>query len=135
MKKRRFLFLVPVVIAAALLWWRTSNTTQFPDNNSDIPVKEDRAFNRRLEPIIYTKHARCRMGCRHIDEGEVKDILYNGTINYSKSDLQGKPDPKYALEGITADKQQVRIIFAPSKKGMVVITCIDMEEEWSCDCR
>lgn len=135
MKKRRFLFLVPVIIAAVLLLWRTSNEPHLPAIKKEVGVREDASFNRHLEPIIYTKHARCRMNCRHISESEVKHILYNGTINYNKSDLQGKPDPKYALEGVTADNQQVRIIFAPSKKGMVVITCIDVKEEWSCDCR
>lgn len=134
MKKRRFLLLIPVAIAAALLLWR-NNASHLPTDRKEVIVKEDVSFNRHLEPVIYTKHARCRMGCRHIDEAEIKDILYNGTINYSKSDLQGKPDPKFALEGTTADKQQVRIIFAPSKKGMVVITVIDIGEEWSCDCR
>lgn len=74
------------------------------------------------------------MDCRHIDETEVKEILQKGTINYSKSQLNAKPDPKYALEGQTHDGQQVRIIFAPSNKGMVVITVIDLKEEWQCAC-
>ena len=98
-----------------------------------IPVSEN--FNRKLTPIIYTKHAKCRMGCRHIDEQEVTEILYNGTINYKKSQPNSKPDPKYALEGYTKDKQHVRIIFAPTNKGMVVITCIDVNEEWQCNCK
>ena len=91
-------------------------------------------FDRNTAPIIYTKHARCRMDCRRIDESEVKEILQKGTINYTKSDPNDKPDPKYALEGITHDGQEVRIVFAPSKKGMVVITVIDLKEEWQCDC-
>ena len=85
-------------------------------------------------PVIYTKHARCRMDCRRIDESEVKEILQKGTINYAKSEPNDKPDPKYALEGITHDGQEVRIVFAPSKKGMVVITVIDMKQEWQCAC-
>ncbi len=92
------------------------------------------AFNRQLSPIIYTRHARCRMGCRHIDESEILEILEKGKINYQKSDLLSKPDPKYALEGVTHDSQWVRIIFAPSKRGLVVITCIDLNEEWDCNC-
>ena len=74
------------------------------------------------------------MGCRHIDESEVKEILQKGSINYAKSEPYDKPDPKYALEGITRDGQEVRIVFAPSKKGMVVITVIDLKEEWQCAC-
>lgn len=92
-------------------------------------------INRHPDRLIYTKHARCRMNCRHIDEAEVEEILEEGRINYRKSEPAGRPDPKYALEGTTRDGQDVRIIFAPSKRGMVVITVIDLETDWSCNCK
>ncbi len=92
-------------------------------------------INRHPGHLIYTKHARCRMNCRHIDESEVTEILEKGRINYRKSEPAGRPDPKYALEGTTHDGQQVRIIFAPAKRGMVVITVIDLGSEWTCDCK
>jgi hypothetical protein len=75
------------------------------------------------------------MNCRNIDESEVKEILEKGIINYSKSEPASRPDPKYALEGRTHDNQRVRIIFAPADRGMVVITVIDLEKEWSCNCK
>jgi hypothetical protein len=102
-----------------------------PDNGS---AGED-VINRHPGKLIYTKHARCRMGCRHIDEAEVEEILAEGRINYRKSEPAGRPDPKYALEGTTRDGQEVRIIFAPAKRGMVVITVIDLDTEWSCNCK
>jgi hypothetical protein len=92
-------------------------------------------INRHPDHLIYTKHARCRMNCRHIDESEVQEILEKGRINYRKSEPAGRPDPKYALEGTTRDGQSVRIVFAPAKRGMVVITVIDLGTEWSCDCK
>jgi hypothetical protein len=101
---------------------------------SDNPVR-DIGFNRRVSKLIYTKHARCRMACRHIDESEVKEILEQGTINDQKSEPAGRPDPKYALEGRTHDGQQVRIIFAPADRGMVVITVIDLGSDWTCNCK
>ncbi|MBO9204496.1 MULTISPECIES: DUF4258 domain-containing protein [Niastella] len=104
------------------------------DNPRNESVNED-VIDRHASKLIYTKHARCRMGCRHIDESEVKEILEKGRINYRKSEPAGRPDPKYALEGSTHDGQQVRIIFAPAKRGMVVITVIDLDNEWSCDCK
>ena len=96
---------------------------------------DDEVIDRHPGHLIYTKHARCRMDCRHIDETEVLEILEKGRINYRKSEPAGRPDPKYALEGTTHDGQQVRIIFAPAKRGMVVITVIDLGSEWSCDCK
>lgn len=101
---------------------------------SDEPNRTE-GFDRRAEKLIFTKHARCRMGCRHIDEAEVREILLNGRINQRKSEPAARPDPKYALEGKTRDGQEVRIIFAPSDRGMVVITVIDLDTEWPCDCK
>ena len=101
---------------------------------SDKPVR-DLWFDRHASKIIYTKHARCRMACRHIDESEVREILERGIVNERKSEPDGRPDPKYALEGRTHDGQQVRIVFAPASRGMVVITVIDLDTNWSCDCK
>ena len=92
-------------------------------------------FDRTPSRIIYTKHARCRMACRHIDETEVKEILARGRINHEKSEPASRPDPKYALEGRTHDGQEVRIVFAAADNGMVVITVIDLQKEWSCNCK
>lgn len=111
-----------------------------PNSAQPIPTpasnaRDDEGFNRSTTNIVYTKHARCRMGCRHIDDSEVKEILQTGKINYEKSDLRGYPDPKYALEGITHDDQHVRIVFAHSPRGTVVITVIDLDTDWDCDCK
>ncbi|MFT3705818.1 MAG: DUF4258 domain-containing protein [Agriterribacter sp.] len=134
MKRSRYSgFLVVLLLIAGIAFWYYNRSPH--TGSQDIHTADDGSFNRNLTPIIYTRHARCRMGCRHIDESEVLEILHNGKINYHKSDLNSKPDPKYALEGFTHDNQEVRIIFAPSPKGMVVITCIDVKEEWQCNCR
>lgn len=127
--KRKLLpgyLIVVLLLAAGLFFLR-----QYADNRSDTYPQ----FDRNLSPLIYTRHAKCRMACRHIDESEINDILHHGKINYAKSEPDAKPDPKFALEGITRDNQQVRVIFASSRRGMVVITCIDLNAEWQCDCR
>jgi hypothetical protein len=100
---------------------------------SDSPSR-DEGLNRRTSHIFYSKHARCRMECRHIDESEIKEILEKGTINYSKveEDARGKT---YPLEGVTHDNQHVRIVFAPKDDGLLVVTCIDLDRDWSCDCK
>lgn len=96
---------------------------------------ETKGFNRNAGQLIFSKHARCRMDCRHIDESEVKDILKNGEINRKKiqSDKRGMT---YPVEGYTRDKQRVRIVFAPrGEDALVVVTVIDLETEWKCDCK
>ena len=98
-------------------------------------VNEAEGFNRNAHTIIYSKHARCRMECRHIDETEVKEILATGQINNNKieDDPRGKT---YPLEGETHDKQHLRIVFAPKGNDVVeVVTCIDLDTDWPCDCK
>ena len=103
-------------------------------DNSD-PASD--AIDRHPGRLVYSKHARCRMNCRHIDESEVAEILQQGRINYRKSEPAGRPDPKYALEGTTHDGQHVRIVFAMPREGqkVVVVTVIDLDTEWTCDCK
>jgi hypothetical protein len=94
-------------------------------------------FNRNPQKIIFTKHAICRMGCRSIDSLEVDEILKKGKINYKKSDTTATKAcrKKYALEGKTRDNQQVRIIFSPCENTQTVVTVIDTDTDWACDCK
>jgi hypothetical protein len=112
------------------------NAANNPERRSQ-PEKtpaEEPVFNRNLSKIIYSKHARCRMDCRRIDESEILEIRDDGKINYAKSDLESNRDPKFALEGVTHDKQHVRIVFAQTSDSHVVVTCIDLDTDWACSC-
>jgi hypothetical protein len=100
----------------------------------DEKAEEVEGFDRNATNIIFSKHAKCRMDCRKIDESEIKEILKSGTINHKKiqNDKRGKT---YPVEGLTHDKQHVRIVFAPKDDGLVVVTVIDLDTEWKCDCK
>ena len=93
----------------------------------------------RHHKIIYTKHARCRMECREISEGEVEYILANGVVNEDKSKEENEEAdghcPTYALEGNTDDSQHVRIVFGACDKITKVITVIDLGVDHACNCR
>lgn len=132
-----------VLLAAGFLLWfiKKNQPSSYPKQKNTrteiiLPaVKNEEVFNRNVHTIIYSKHAHCRMVCRHIDESEVKEILAGGQINNSKiqEDERGKT---YPLEGETHDKQHVRIVFAPKGNDTVeVVTCIDLDTEWPCDCK
>ena len=84
--------------------------------------------------LVLTRHARCRMDCRHITTKEIHEILDSGTINYSKSELDARPDPKYAMEGFTSERQHLRIILAPEGEKLIIITCMELGVEWVCSC-
>jgi hypothetical protein len=92
-------------------------------------------FDRHPANIHYSKHAQCRMACRHIDKTEIKEILEKGDINFSKSDLNKDACHKrYALEGYSRDDQKLRIIAAECNGELTVITVIDLGKDWPCSC-
>lgn len=96
---------------------------------------DNETFIRNVSALQYTKHARCRMDCRQISEAEVRDILQNGKLNAGKSDPADKPCPTYALEGYSRqDQQHLRIIFAQCDNTTRVVTCIDLDREFTCNC-
>ncbi|UCJ07960.1 DUF4258 domain-containing protein [Chitinophaga pendula] len=101
----------------------------------DFPVAANGARLSRKSLLTYTRHARCRMDCREITKEEIEAILVNGKMNEEKSDLADKPCPTYALEGYAADGQHLRVVFAVCGHETKVVTCIDLERDWSCDCK
>ena len=137
---KKYLPLIVLIAAGLLLFYiKQKQRGSFPRNNPEkeisYPAKTEELINRNPASISYSRHARCRMECRHIDETEVKEILEKGEINISRiqEDERGKT---YPLEGITHDKQHVRIVFAPKKNNKLeVITCIDLDNDWPCDCK
>lgn len=136
MKKKYFPFLALIAALLLFIWVKQNQLGEKNIQQKDrVKTEIDPAvgFDRNALRITYSKHARCRMDCRKIDESEVKDILENGTINYSKIEESDK-GRTYPIEGITKDKQRVRIVFAPKQQEMVVVTVIDLDKEWQCNC-
>lgn len=136
MKSTLRVIMLVIAVVMSVYSWKLLNKT--PDSEKTAEQHEittqDAPFNRSPGKLIISKHAACRMDCRKIDEREIREILRQGTINWSKSEPQNKPDPKYALEGTTSDNQKVRIVFADSPKGLVVVTVIDLVTDWECAC-
>ena len=143
MKRTKSVFFIGILILGiAVMLFRNCRTGDTPEKGhpgkkeESGTTKSSRGLDREPAAMNYSKHAKCRMDCRHISESEVKDILRNGTINYKKSDLKtAECSKKYAVEGFSKDRQHLRIIFAPCNAEVTVVTCIDLEKEWECgDC-
>lgn len=140
---KKYLPLIILFAAIALLFWvkkhQRGAKRNFPAT-IEVPVSTDvrvppvaAPFDRTLTKVVYSRHARCRMECRHIDESEVREIISSGEINYDKieDNEQGKT---YPLEGVTHDSQYVRIVVAPHPQELVVVTVIDLGKTWPCHC-
>lgn len=148
MKKALPYILLIILLLASVIIRRCSNTENVSDNqktkNRTEEAKHEEAktdnqksnldvFRDPSSDYYFTKHARCRMKCRHITQEEVKEIVQKADVNYKKSELNAVQGPKYALEGYTSrDNQHVRIIVAPKQRHLTIVTVIDLDEEWEC---
>lgn len=99
-----------------------SQTNSLPDSNSNNP------------DLIYTKHAKCRMDCREVSKNEILEIIAGNTINVNKSDYNDHPCPTIAYEGRSSDGQLLRVIIADCEPRDKVVTVIDLEKDFTCDC-
>ena len=83
----------------------------------------------------YTSHAKCRMECRHINDNEVQDILQNGSVNIAKSELtETDCHRRFAIDGYSKENQHLRIVASPCGNKLTIITCIDLDKKWPCEC-
>ena len=128
MNKKYFPYIALLAALLLFLWVKKKQRGTKKVNTTEI---QSEPVNRSAKNIRYSKHARCRMECRQIDESEVKEILQKGEINFGRveEDEKGKT---YPFEGITHDKQHVRIVFAPHDDAVVVVTVIDLGKEHEC---
>lgn len=133
---KKFFPLIILLLAALLFFLIKKNQRGYADNgqqNSKGSSEATESFDRNIKTIVYSKHARCRMACRFIDESEVKEILETGILNKDKIEV-GSKGKSYPLEGRTHDGQLVRIVYAPKEGKLVVVTVIDLENEYACNC-
>ena len=133
---KKYFPLIALLAAALLFFWVKKNqrgSSPFNDSRNETKAAEKNGFDRNITNIVYSKHARCRMDCRMIDESEVKEILEKGILNEDRVETSSK-GTSYPLEGRTHDGQKVRIVFAPQGEKLVVVTVIDLQREYTCDC-
>jgi hypothetical protein len=97
------------------------------------PVRHE-AFDRHPSHVYYTKHALCRMDCRHISKEDINEIMERGIINFNKSDRGDRPCPTFALQGETDEGEKIRVIFAQCTNETKVITCYNLQKEFECHC-
>lgn len=84
--------------------------------------------------LVFTRHAKCRMACRHITEENIREVLREGHVNAEKSQADKVRCPTFAIEDAMSDGTQLRIVFARCPREVKVVTCIDRTHDYTCDC-
>ncbi len=108
-----------------------------PNNNQQQSSRDKYKATGKVwgHKLVYTKHAQCRMRCRYVEESEVEEIVSTNNINPAKSQPDSQPCPKFAYEGMSHDHQSLRIIVAQCETDWKIVTCIDLGNEFACDCK
>jgi Domain of unknown function (DUF4258) len=138
--KNKNISLFALLVAALILFFVKNNQKGSKTNIRDRVTVENATdaytqLRSGNKTISYSRHAKCRMECRHIDESEVKEILQKGEINFAK-EKESEKGVTYPLEGVTHDGQHVRIVFSPHENNVTVVTAIDLDTNWPCgDCK
>lgn len=118
--------LIVLTILSSFTWVGCQN----PSENSIKNNKE--SF--RDKPVQFTKHARCLMVCKHLSEREIEKLISNGKINSKECFPKDKPCPTYAVEGLTNDSQNVRVVVGECAGTTRVITVINLAKDYQCNC-
>jgi hypothetical protein len=141
MKKYLVYCIALLAVAIFLFAKRYTNKKRINEELTINPIDQTKdkkpiELNRTPAVINYSQHALCRMGCRFIDSTEVNDILQNGAINFKKSNLQANAcEKRFALDGFSKqDNQHIRIVVVPCGNTITVVTCIDLNKDWLCEC-
>ena len=139
---RSFSYLLYVALSASIAFTscssRQPNQGGTPDRQSAQPHSsgQGQSIIDPDAPLIYTKHARCRMACRHISEADIREVLREGHVNAAKSKQEAGKCPAYAIEdNRNSDGIRLRIVFAKCDHEVKVVTCIDRDDEFACDCK
>lgn len=122
MKRTALRFLMFLIIGLA---WYGQKYGNKPSNINDIKTEEK---------LIYTKHAVCRMNCRKISKADINNTLQLGSLNEKKSEPNAKPCPKYAYEWSNSEREDLRVIIAYCEDASKIITAINLDREFNCNC-
>ena len=117
-----FSLIIVLLLLAVFIWQRWRE-----------PLSRE-AFDRHPNHLQYTRHAICRMDCRHISKEDIEEIMQKGIINFYKSNRSDKPCPTFALQGETSDGEKLRVIFAQCNSETRVVTCYNLNEDPECHC-
>ncbi len=82
--------------------------------------------------IVYTPYSKCKMMCLSIDDNTVREILKNGIVNVSKSELRSTPK-KYLVECQYSGKNYAALV-TPNNKALLLISINRLHRKVDCDC-
>ncbi|HEX2899386.1 MAG TPA: DUF4258 domain-containing protein [Bacteroidia bacterium] len=107
--------------------WRVGRVIGNPSHSCEFTGRD------QVNALVYVAHARCRMGCRDIDEELVEQVYLKGELNCKKSS-QSNGNARYALEMRDERGDMIRIIVEDDDGKHVIVTAIRLDKPDKCTC-
>jgi hypothetical protein len=96
--------------------------------------KKKPALQRNPSRIEYSQLALCRMDCRNINANDITELIKNGEVNFSESDIKNKPCPLFIVQGLTKKNMSLRLEIIQCGRVAKVIRCSYPGMDYSCNC-
>ena len=125
---QRVISAVAVLLATVITYYTNQGSGNGSQHTSNYPANGGGEF-------ILTKHAKCRMGCRQIDLGEIHEVDQGGQVNTYKSNPKASPCPIVTKEKRSSQNQLIRVVIAECPSKRKIVTVIDLENKYNCKCR
>jgi len=84
--------------------------------------------------ITYSDKAICLMNCSNISKQAIGEILAEGEVIFSKSEVHAEPCPSYLLEGETKGGRFLGVVFTKCDSVAEVTSSFVLDEERNCEC-
>jgi len=128
MGKRVRLFIIGVILGSIIMYFfvlKDRNIYLGPEEVIITKIQEGK-------PKISSK-AKCKMDCYDISAAEIKLLLENADIDFSASDVHGKPCKTYIInnEDNSVELNQVTFQLCDT---VIILSNIEVKSKKTCDC-
>lgn len=96
--------------------------------------KKKLTLQRNPYRIEYSQLALCRMNCWNITANEITELIKNGEINISASDIKNKPCPLFVVQGLTKKNRNLYAEIIQCGRVAKVANCSYLNPETGCPC-
>lgn len=87
------------------------------------------------QPIEFLNDSSCKLQCRGITENEIKEVLKNGNVDYSRSNVHAKPFARYTVEGSSNNGKLICVLADDCDTITKIISAIEVNNKTdTCKC-
>jgi len=129
MTKRVWLFVFGAILGSIIMYFfvmKDRNIYVGPESIILTKIKEGNAQ--------ISKHAKCKMECLGISTADIKELVDNGDVDFSASDVHGKPCKSYIINNEVEAAKAVQATFQFCDT-MIVLNDLQSRIKQECNCQ